>query len=287
MTTTLKRWTQLGLGAALASSTLAACSAPEQATKESESEVASAETAPVLPSTVGGEGEGIGGEGEGAGGEGEGGVAIAQAANDPVVYKSALAIAEAHIIAARDAHALGETEAAAEMFGHPVSEVLFEMQPVFAARGVEDFSGLFVNASHAVFDGETPEQVAARADEMIAALRAAADKAPDGGTSAASVSAGVAADQIERAADMYRIATESDAYGPYLDGYGFLKAGEAVFLANADLIAAEDARASIALQNAISVLSTAYPSAVKPETLKADIPTLTVAASEAVLAVSN
>ena len=276
MATTLKRWTQLGLGAALASGTLAACGSPEQPTEQPEAEVAdTAETAAPVetpePAAT-------------QAGEGEGGVVFAQATSDPVIFLSILAITEAHIIAARDAHALGENEAAAEMFAHPVSEVLFESQSVFEQLGVEDFSDLLTDTSAAIFAGETPEQINMRADEIIAALQTAAEKAP---ASDASIAAGVTVDQIERAADMYRIALESDAYEPYLDGYGFFKAGEAVYLESADAIAAEDPDAAMAIQDAITKLDEAYPSAVRPETLSADLATVTVAASNAIIAVQN
>ena len=276
MTTTLKRWSQLGLGVALASGTLAACAPQEDATETPETEIASA-TAPIEaeePAAT-------------EAGEGEGGVVIAQAVNDPVVFLSILAITEAHIIAARDAHALGENDAAAEMFALPVSEGLFESQDVFTQLGVVDFSDKLTETSAAIFAGETPEQINARADDIITALRAAAEKAPSSDASSASVAAGVAVDQIERAADMYRIALESDAYEPYLDGYGFLKAGEAMFLESADAIQAEDAQAASAIKDAIAKLDDAYPSAVRPETLDADLATVTVAASNAVIAVQN
>lgn len=285
MTTSLKRWTQLGLGVALAGSTLVACGNPTTSAGEDGPEL-TAET-PPLGAPLGGEGEGVGGEGEGAGGEGEGGVAIAQAASDPVVYLSALAITEAHIIAARDAHALGELDAAAEMFAHPVSEVLFDMQPIFEQLGVVDFSDQLTDTSAAIFAGESSEQIAVRAEGIIEALRDAALRAPASDASAASIAAGVAVDQIERAADMYRIALESDAYEPYLDGYGFYKAGEAVFLASAEAISEEDQAAASAIKDAIAKLEDAYPTAVRPDSLNADLPTLTVAASNAVLAVQN
>ena len=276
MTTHLKRWSQLGLGVALASGTLAACGNPELAAETPETEM-SAMSAPVeaeVPAAT-------------EAGEGEGGVVITEALTDPVVFLSILAITEAHIIAARDAHALGENDAAAEMFAHPVSEVLFESADVFEQLGVADFSDLLTQTSAAILAGETPEQINARADEIIAALRAAAEKAPESEASAASVAAGVAVDQIERAADMYRIALESDAYEPYLDGYGFFKAGEAVFLEQADAIAAEDQDAASAILNAIAKLEEAYPSAVRPEALQADLAIVTVAASNAVIAVQN
>ncbi len=276
MTTRLKRWTQLGLSAALASGTLVACGAPETTADQSEAELA-APTPPIEadePAAA-------------EAGEGEGGVVFANAVTDPVVFLSILAITEAHIIAARDAHALGENEAAAEMFAHPVSEVLFESQSVFEQLGVVDFSDLLTETSAAIFAGETPEQINVRADEIIAALRTAATKAPASDASAASVAAGVAVDQIERAADMYRIALESDEYEPYLDGYGFFKAGEAVFLESAEAISTEDQAAAYAIKDAIAKLEDAYPSAVRPDSLDADLGTVTVAASNAVIAVQN
>ncbi|MEL6687015.1 MAG: hypothetical protein AAFP97_05285 [Pseudomonadota bacterium] len=91
------------------------------------------------------------------GGEGEGGVSIDQAVTDPIVFLSALAITEAHIIAARDAHAAGKKNAAAEMFAHRVSEVLADIEPIFQARGVDEFNDLLLNASSAIFEGETSE----------------------------------------------------------------------------------------------------------------------------------
>ncbi len=276
MTTILNRWTHLGLSAALASGTLAACGSPEQPATPAENEI-TAESIPIeAPEPAATEA-----------GEGEGGVVFAQAVNDPVIFLSILAITEAHIIAARDAHALGENEAAAEMFAHPVSEVLFESQSVFEQLGVEDFSDLLTETSAAIFAGETPEQINVRADEIIAALRLAAEKAPASDMSDAEIAGGVAVDQIERAADMYRIALESDAYEPFLDGYGFFKAGEAVFLASADAIAVEDQAAATAIIEAIAKLEEAYPGAVRPDSLEADLATVTVAASNAVLAVQN
>jgi len=276
MTTRLKRWTQLGLGAALASGTLVACGAPETTADQSEAELA-APTPPIEATDPAAT----------EAGEGEGGVVFASAVTDPVVFLSILAITEAHIIAARDAHALGENEAAAEMFAHPVSEVLFESQSVFEQLGVTDFSDLLTETSAAIFAGETPDQINTRADEIIAALRTAATKAPASDASAASIAAGVAVDQIERAADMYRIALESDEYEPYLDGYGFFKAGEAVFLESAEAISTEDQAVASAIKDAIAKLEDAYPSAVRPDSLDADLGTVTVAASNAVIAVQN
>jgi len=280
----IKRWSRLGLGAALAGGTLAACGGDPGDAPAPEAETVA--EAPVAPAATLGEGE-AGGEGEGEGGEGEGGVAISAAFTDPVVFNAALAITEAHIIAARDAFAAGETGAAAEMFAHPVSEVLANMAPVFEARGVNDFNQLLVDASAAVFEGETEAQINARADEIIAALRAASRKAPEDGSSEAAIAAGVAADQIERATDMYRAAAESGRYEPYLDGYGFYKAGEAAFAAAESKIEGEDSEAAARIREALALLADAYPTAQRPDALDADQSALTVAASQVTLAVGN
>ena len=286
-----KRLTQLGLGAALATGALAACGAPasKETTDQPEATVVdvSQDPAPVEAHTGEGEGEGEAGAGEGEGGEGEGGVAIEQALTDPVVYNAALAITEAHIIAARDAFAMGEADAAGEMFAHPVSEVVFDMQPIFEARGVADFSNMLTDASRAVFAGEGETEINAHAANIIATLRVAEAKAPDDGSSAAQIAAGVVADQVERASDMYRAAAESGAYEPYLDGYGFYKAGEGVFLRAEDQIEAENPDAAAAIRIALQLLDVAYPNAGAQETLGADQALLAASASNVILAVGG
>ncbi|MEM1035882.1 MAG: hypothetical protein AAGI14_03895 [Pseudomonadota bacterium] len=287
MSVTLKTWTKLGLGSALAGATLAACSPSEQAEEPAaEAEVTETATEPEAE-VVETEVAAPVGEGEGEGGEGEGGVSISAANTDPVVYNAALAITEAHIIAARDAHALGETDAAAEMFAHPVSEVLFDMEEVFVARGVEDFSDMLTEASLAVINGADANEVATKSDAIIATLRAAAEKAPDNGQTQTQIGAGVAADQIERAADMYLVAAGDEAYEPYLDGYGFYKAGEAAFNQVSADLATSDPESATAITAALALLGEAYPSAVRPDSLDQDTAALTVAASNVVLAVGN
>lgn len=292
-----KRWTHIGLSAAMVGTAfLAGCGEGGESGEAGEG----GEHAVTESAELGGEGEGtstaLGGEGEGEGegssspaglsegGEGEGGVAIDAAASDPVVFVSALAITEAHIVAARDAAAEGETDAAAEMFAHPVSEVLFDMEDILVAQGVTLFDDKLIAASQAVLAGESNDEIAARTDEIIAALRAAATHAPDNGTSAAMVNAGVAADQIKRAAHMYTVAGESDEYEPYLDGYGFVKAAEAHFALSKSDIEAANADAASAIQSALVELSAAYPTATRPAELPGDASKLTAASSNIALA---
>lgn len=263
MASEIKTWTRLGLSTAVSVSALAAGCAPAE-----DVAVEVANPTPVAAAPAG------------EGGEGEGGVSIDQAATDPVVFLSALAITEAHIIAARDAHAAGRTDAAAEMFAHPVSEVLADIEPIFRARGVDDFNDLLLNASSAIFDGETTEQIAARSDEIIAALRQAAEKAPDDGRSAAAVQAGVVADQIDRAADMYAIAQESDQYEPYLDGYGFYKAALTLYEADQAAIVEALPLAASQMKMAFTMLETAYPTALRPDDLSTSAGALKAVASQ-------
>lgn len=304
MKTETKRWTHLGLTAALAGTTLlAACGNSGEAGEVGESGEGAVSTtdagegettarAPSYAPASGGEGEGVGGEGEGAvgegeGGEGEGGVAVDQAATDPVVFRSALAITEAHIVAARDAFAVGETSAAAEMFAHPVSEVLFDVGPYLQQQGVENFDQMLLDASNAVFDGETAEQITERTAEIINVLRAAAEKAPDNGFSEARVQAGVASDQIDRAAVMYVIAGDSDDYEPYLDGYGFVIAAQAAYDQQAEAIQAELPEAAAAIEAALAALSDAYPAVERPDTLDVNPARLTAASSSVLLALGE
>ncbi len=280
----IKRWTHLGLGAALMTTTaLAGCGEPAAKDLPTASEQPAADT----PTEADVEAKLEEVNAAASSGEGEGGVAIEAALTDPVVYNIALAVAEAHVLAARDAYRDGEKQAAGEMFAHPVSEVLFDMEPVFEARGVSDFTDQFLEASAAVFAGESVEEINARTATIIATLRTVAGNAPDNGASPASVTTGVVADMIDRATKMYRLAMESDFYEPYLDGYGFYTAAKDQFEASADAITAENPDAAEAIRGALTLLGEAYPTAARPDSLDADVSALTVAASEVFLTVGE
>jgi hypothetical protein len=287
----LKLLTGLSTAAVTGALALAACSG--QAEGEGAGAVTSANGAPAAAA---GEGEGEG-ESESAGvapvaapaagGEGEGGVDFAAAASDPVVFLSALAIAEAHVLAARDAYAAGRMEEAAGMFAHPVSEVLADMGGAFAARGVNPVNALFIEASDGALAEETREQISARTDAIIAALGEAAKKAPDDGRPAGQVAAGVVSDQIDRAVDMYRLASASGDYGNYLDGYGFFKAAQNVFERSRATIDADVPGAVSTIKAALSALSTAYPRAEAGPATEADIAALSAASSRVMLSLGR
>lgn len=282
MSKSYRAWTGLGLGLAMISTGLGACGKAEAPAADAP-ELAAEQSAAALPASSFQDAV----DAVAAGGEGEGGISLDQAATDPVIYGAALAVTEAHIIAARDAYALGETEAAAEMFAHPVSEVLIELEELFTERGVKLFDDLLLDASQAAMSGESPEQISTRTDAIIAALRAAATKAPESARSPVSIRAAVAADQADRAATMYRIAREAGTYEPYLDGYGFYKAGVALFQEREAEIASANPAGAVALNEAFAELAKAYPSAGRQSELNADLSALTVSASSAVLANSH
>ncbi|NCP13690.1 MAG: hypothetical protein GW858_05940 [Sphingomonadales bacterium] len=287
MKSTLKLWTQLGLGTMVAGGLLAACGG------EAGEGAANGEAGAAGTAATAGEGEGgesAGGEGEGgatAGGEGEGGVAVADAATDPVAYGTALAVAEAHVVAARDAYAAGQKEAAAEMFAHPVSEVLLEMDPTFTQLGVADFKPLFTAASDAALAGKPAAEVNKAYDAIIAALRGAAGKAPKSDASAAMVATGVIADQIERASAMYRQLPKNTAYEPYLDGYGFAKVAASAFATSGAAIKAENPAAHARITEALGVLGQAYPGAARPATLPMEPGAVSGASAKVMLATTN
>jgi hypothetical protein len=287
MNSTLKLWTQLGLGTALAGGLLAACGGEAGGEGAAGGEAGAAPTA----AATAGEGEGgAGGEGEaavGAGGEGEGGVATADAATDPVAYGIALAVAEAHVVAARDAYAAGKKDAAAEMFAHPVSEVLLDMDPAFATLGVKDVKPLFTAASEAALAGKPAAEVNKAYDAIIAALRAAAAKAPKSDASAAKVSAAVIADMVERASAMYRQLPGNDAYEPYLDGYGFARVAASSFASSGAAIKAENANLHARITEALGLLAKAYPGAARPAKLPSEPGALSGASAKVMLAAGN
>ncbi|MEM7730444.1 MAG: hypothetical protein AAF311_14440 [Pseudomonadota bacterium] len=276
MQSNTKLWSRLGLTTALSAGLIGAGCAAETETAMPETPTADA----PMSQMSGPEAPALAGEA----GEGEGGVSIAQASTDPVVFRSVLAITEAHLIAGRDAYAEGRTDAAGEMFAHPVSEVLAEMEPIFRDRGVDDFTDMLLDASDAAYSGVPSEDIAARVAAIIATLRKVEASAPDNGMSEGEIAARVVADQIDRAADMYGVAQGSDAYEPYLDGYGFYKAALAVRDDHmAAIVRATSERTQTTMQAALDLLDTAYPTASRPETLGSESGRLRAAASSLML----
>ncbi len=275
MNTQIKCWTTLGVATALIGTGLAGCTDETETTDGQNPETA-------LTGEGGEAGEageaGESGETGETGEAGEGGVAISDARTDPVAFGSALAVAEAHAIAARDAYLAGKTEVAAEMFGHPVSEVLADLQPVFAERGVQDLVPLFNAASAAALNKDSEAAIERHFNTIMVALEKAATKAPGQATEGA-VAAGIAAQMIDRASRMYREARSSDRYEPYLDGYGFAKTAQRTFNEASPTIKSENANLHARFERSLALMERAYPGAERPAQLTMEPGELLAAAS--------
>ena len=281
MKSTLKVWTGLGVATSLAGAGLAGCAGENGEGGENGAQAAQAGEA-----GAGEGGEGEGGEGEagatsgGEGGEGEGGVAMADAASDPVVYGAALAIVEAHALAARDAYHAGKGDIAAEMFAHPVSEVLADMDPVFAKLGAQNFIEEMQTASQAALKPGNKPAVDKAFAAIEAALARAAAKAPPSDLGKGAVAAGIVADQIDRAIAMSGRTTRGDPYGPYLDGYGFYKAAANAFARDGAAIQTYNTGLHADIRAALDLLGAAYPGVESPTTPLPDRGKLLGAASK-------
>ncbi|QIQ86773.1 MAG: hypothetical protein G9473_08790 [Erythrobacter sp.] len=273
----MKTWAGLGLAGALIGSGLAGCA---EDTPGDDADLTEA----VEPGEGGEAGEGEGGEAGEGGESGEGGVDVAAAAKDPVAYRTALAVAQAHAMAAHEAFLAGKTDPAAEMFGHPVSEVLADMGPVFSELGVADFTARFNEASQAVLDGRSAVEVDERYGAILAALDQAAAKAPGSDMAEADIAARVIADMIARAAAMYREAEGSERYEPYLDGYGYTLAGAGAFEDAEPAILAVKPDLAARIRAALDLLARAYPGAERPARLDAEPGELLAASSRVALA---
>jgi hypothetical protein len=112
-------------------------------------------------------------------------------------------------------------------------------------------------------------------------LQAAAARAPETDRDAGSVAAEVAASQAERASVMYRAAVRSDTYEPYLDGYGYYRAAEAILVRDTATIRAANPEAFEKLKGAVAALASAYPSAGRQPALTVDAAALFETVSDA------
>jgi hypothetical protein len=205
---------------------------------------------------------GEGGEGGESGGEGgESGVDPVAAQHDPVVYLTALDVIRAHYLAGLAAYRADDHQAGAEMFVHPISEVYYDLEAAFKAQGVDPFVEAMFKAGDLAFAGEPTEKVEAAVKTVLAATDAAAKKAPRANHATAAIEAAVIADMVDRAALQYRLVAAGDNKDAWLDGYGYLKAAQR----RADLIREQlDPRFRDALDETLTLLSSAYPEGLKP-----------------------
>lgn len=243
------------------------------------------DTAPAAPAGGWSEGEG---EGEGGAGGGEFGIDPIAAESDPVVYMIALEVMRAHYLAGIDAWRAGDRTAGAEMFAHPISEIYVDFEPVLENLGAPLFGDTMTEASVAPYSGAGEDEIVARVDDVLAAIDAAAEYAPQGDVPASTVHARVLADLAERAALQYRVAASDAAAGEaYLDGYGFTEAAERYAAAHMGTIAADMPATAAAFTAILAQLDAAYPTALRPDTLDTDADALVSAVADAAAGIGN
>lgn len=218
----------------------------------------------LLARGPGGEGEGEGESGAASMG-GEFGVDPARAADDPVPYIVVLDVIRAHYLAGLAAFEAGDTEAAGEMFAHPVSEVYLAMEDVFKAQGVSPFDTAMLAASRKALEGAPTAEIRKAVQKVLAAVEAAEAKAPGSERTGASVAAGVLSDLIERAALQYQLVEAGQAGSPYVDGYGYYLAAQARADRALSGMDKEDPEAAEAIRTALGRLKKAYPAIARPK----------------------
>lgn len=242
--------------------------------------VAEAATAPST--SQGGEG------GEGGGEGGEGGVDYEKAALDPAEFLIALDVIRAHYLCGRDAYLEGSKDAGAQMFAHPIGEVYVGLAPVVAKLGIADFEGKMQDAVALAAAGGDAKPVTTAVDTVLAALDAAAAKAPRSDDTKVRTEARVLGEILNRAALQYGSAQGPGAAEARLDGYGFYKAAAARAAVALPLITAANADAGKAAGAALSALAQAFPTATGPASATPPEPSVLLSVvSKAVLALSG
>lgn len=231
---------------------------------------------------------GAGGEGGEGGQGGEAGINVEAVAKDPVAYGVALQVIAAHYHAGLVAYAGKQQEAGAQMFAHGLSEVYAEMEELFKKIGVTDLGPKLEATVAAANDKKPPAEIKKRVNDVLAALNAAAKKAPKSEASVQAVQAQVAAELIDRAAAQYGVSEKDKAnIEPYLDGLGFRLAAVELARPIMPWLNKKDAKKARALQDAIAKLGKAYPGIARPDKPKVTEADLLTAASAAKLAVSG
>lgn len=284
-----KIWASVSAAALLTSGALSACSqpAPEAADTTPAQQDAPAATqgeaaAPSAhPTELAGEGGESGGEGGEAGGEM--GIDPEEALRNPVVYRSAIEVMRAHYIAGLAAMEMGDRANASALFSHPISEIYIDLEPVIEQLGGQVMMDELNQAAVLHFQGASEDEIVAAVNTVTDLLDANLAVAPNDGSSEAHVRAAVIGELIERASLQYAYAAEQEGLAEaWLDGYGLVYAADRANGEAHDMIVAEDPELAAAIDHALELLSSAYDSASRPETLAVD-PVETREAAQAVL----
>ncbi|NHK27135.1 hypothetical protein FF098_004370 [Parvularcula flava] len=217
MKNTFKKWTGLGLTAALVGSTaLVACSGENGEAGEAPVEDTASPT-PFAGEGEMGEGEGEGGEGEGGegeGGEGEGGEAGHDMTTLSVPHR--LAFMSGHVQAGLALYRAGEPEMAAPHLLHPVSETHQAERAGLDELGFQP--EIFESVSQALEEGRP-------ASEIEPQLRAAEENMAMMGEKAGGDPSDIIRFLMDTVVDEYTVAITDGAVsdaGEYQDAWGFV-----------------------------------------------------------------
>ncbi|KKN89821.1 hypothetical protein LCGC14_0233860 [marine sediment metagenome] len=215
-----------------------------------------------------------GGEG-GEGGESGGSVDLN---TDDAAYFAELSKMRGHLMAAEALLEAGETEMAAPHLKHPLKENYEALEAAFEARSVPEFE-----ATLETMEASDPAN-SADALTKIAEARKAIDVAGEGIDPSAKAHGVVAL--LREAAQEYEEGVKDgkvEELAEYQDAYGFVRAADSVMQGLSGDIPAE---AAAALNEALSTLKDALPSAVPPQDDLMDSGAFSAAVAQAELAAS-
>lgn len=190
---------------------------------------------------------------------GETGIDPERARHDALAFLSALAVIEAHYAAGLAAYEAGLQGAAAQLFAHPIAEILVDLEPVLAERGVPDLGPAMERAATLAGRGAAIDAVRAAAEEVRSTLEEAARRAPETSLSATALQARLVAELLQRTArQYYRFDRVQPDLEGWLDALGFFRVAKARAERAAAAIAAGDPELDAAIRRAIARIEPAF-----------------------------
>lgn len=202
---------------------------------------------------------------------GETGIDPALARHDARAFLTALAVIEAHYAAGLAAYEKGLQEAAAQLFAHPIAEILVDLEPVLAERGAPDLGPAMERAATLVAEGAPVDAVRTAAREVQSALEQAARSTPQTTLSPAALQARLVADLLQRTArQYYRFDRVHPDLEGWLDTLGFFLVARARAEQAEPTIAAHDPEVGAAIRRAITRMEAVF-AGIEPPTERAPV----------------
>lgn len=184
---------------------------------------------------------------------GETGIDPERARHDALAFLTALAVIEAHYAAGLAAYEGGLQDAAAQLFAHPIAEILVELEPVLAERGAPDLGPAMERAAILAGQGAAIDAVRAAAADVRSTLEEAARRAPETSLSATALQARLVAELLQRTArQYYRFDRVHPDLEGWLDALGFFLVARARAERAQSAIAMHDPEVGSAIRRAIA-----------------------------------